>query len=372
MSKTLLILGGYGNTGRLIAELLLKETSVNLLLAGRNVKKAQLYAEILNQQSVSQRVAAIYADAADKESLQKFFSQVELVIAASSTAEYTKNVAEAAIAAKIDYLDIQYSTGKIKILRALQSEIERAGCCFITEGGFHPGLPAVLIRYVAPYFDSLETANVSSLIAIHWKSFTFSEATAVEMVQEFKDFQPLVFKKGHWVKLGWNMYKSINFGRTFGHRYCVPLFFEELRELPQQIPTLNETGFYIAGFDGFTNYLVIPLGILALTIAPNAAKKPFARIFTWSLKNFCRPPYGTILRLEACGIKNGQSSNCCVQLSHENGYVLTAVPVVACLLQYLNGDIRKTGVWCQGNVVEPRQMLRDMARLGIVIEEMEC
>lgn len=35
MNKTFLILGGYGNTGKIIAELLLKETNLNLILAGR-------------------------------------------------------------------------------------------------------------------------------------------------------------------------------------------------------------------------------------------------------------------------------------------------------------------------------------------------
>jgi len=229
----------------------------------------------------------------------------------------------------------------------------------------------VLIRYVVPYFDSLETANVSSLVAINWKSLTISEATVLEMVQEFKDFQPLVFKESQWVKLGWNTYKSIDFGHTFGSYYCVPLFFEELRELPQQIPTLKETGFYIAGFDWFTNYLVIPLGMLALAVAPNTAKNPLARVFIWSLKKFCKPPYGTILRLEARGVKNGKFLNRNVQLFHEDGYVLTAVPIVACLLQYLNGNIRQTGLWCQGNLVEPNQMLKDIARLGIIIEQTE-
>ncbi|HIH44074.1 MAG TPA: KR domain-containing protein [Candidatus Methanoperedenaceae archaeon] len=38
-NKTFLILGGYGNVGRVLAQLLLQETDLNLVLAGRNVKK---------------------------------------------------------------------------------------------------------------------------------------------------------------------------------------------------------------------------------------------------------------------------------------------------------------------------------------------
>ncbi|MDK1029872.1 MAG: hypothetical protein QGD96_11180 [Anaerolineae bacterium] len=50
-----------------------------------------------------------------------------------------------------------------------------------------------------------------------------------------------------------------------------------------------------------------------------------------------------------------------------DAYVLTAVPVVACLLQYLNGNIRRAGLWFQANLVEPKQFFDDIERLGVGI-----
>jgi saccharopine dehydrogenase (NAD+, L-lysine-forming) len=41
MQKKVLILGGYGNTGFLIAKLRLQESDVQLVIAGRNLSRAQ-------------------------------------------------------------------------------------------------------------------------------------------------------------------------------------------------------------------------------------------------------------------------------------------------------------------------------------------
>jgi hypothetical protein len=42
-----------------------------------------------------------------------------------------------------------------------------------------------------------------------------------------------------------------------------------------------------------------------------------------------------------------------------------AVPVVACLLQYMNGTINKPGLCFQATVVEPKRFLDDMKRMGL-------
>ncbi len=54
-----------------------------------------------------------------------------------------------------------------------------------------------------------------------------------------------------------------------------------------------------------------------------------------------------------------------IQLSHTDGYFLTAVPVVACLKQYLTGSIKKPGVWFQANIVEPELFIKDIEKMGI-------
>lgn len=60
-----------------------------------------------------------------------------------------------------------------------------------------------------------------------------------------------------------------------------------------------------------------------------------------------------------------------LMLSHEDGYMLTAIPVAATLLQYLDGSIARPGLWTQANLVEPVRLMRDMQMMGVQIQERE-
>jgi saccharopine dehydrogenase-like NADP-dependent oxidoreductase len=369
--KPLLILGGYGTTGSLLAGLLLKETDLRLVLAGRNIQKAEVAAVELNRTCQEERVAGACADASDAASLKRVFQGVDMVVVASSTAKYAKEVAAAALETGIDYLDIQYSTQKVGVLKSMQDEIEAAGRCFITDGGFHPGLPAALVRYAAQYFDSLEKAVVGSVIKEDWRRLSVADDTLVELLEEINDFVPLIYKAGRWKKAG--MYGmqdalTMDFGREFGKQYCVPMFLEEMRPLPESIPSLKETGFYVGGFNWFVDWLVLPLAAIGIKLWPRTALKPMGRLLRWSLNTFSKPPYGTMLKAEARGARDGRAKAMDITLYHEDGYVFTAIPVAACLLQYLDGSMKKPGLWTQANIVEPDRLIRDMERMGIEVK----
>jgi|Deesub1362A_J573_1020465.scaffolds.fasta_scaffold12355_1 saccharopine dehydrogenase (NAD+, L-lysine-forming) len=366
--KTFLILGGYGNVGRLLAQLLLQETDVRLVLAGRTREKAEAAANQFNSLFKGNRVEARYADASNIASLKQAFKGVDLVIVASSTANFAKKVATAALATGVDYLDIQYSTKKNAVLKSLSGEIEKAGRCFITEGGFHPGLPAALIRYVAQYFDRLEIAKVGSVIKLDWSRWTMTDSTVYEFLEEINDFKALYFKNGQWKKakmLGMMDYISMDFGREFGKQYCAPMFLEEMQSIPETYPSLRETGFFVGGFNWFVDWLVLPLAMITLKIWPHRALRPMGKLMNWGLKTFSKPPYGTMLKVEAYGEKDEKAKAMELTLYHKDGYMFTAIPVAACLLQYFDGFIKKPGLWTQATVVESNRLMEDMERMGI-------
>ncbi len=368
MHKTALILGGYGNAGLLVARLLLQESEVQLILAGRNSSRASLAADRLNRKYGANRVSTKEADAADAKSLEVALEGVDIVVVASSTIDYTRNVADAAINAGADYLDVQLSSpAKLAALNSLRKRIEENGRCFITDGGFHPGVPAAMVRYAAMEFDELQIANVSSAFQLNWKELDFSESTHSEFVDELNNLNALALKEKKWVKIGMKNLPKFDFGALFGERYCAPMFLEELRSLPNAIPSLNETGFYVAGFNWMTDYVIMPIAFAALKIFPEKAKKPMGRLLFWSLRSFSRPPFGAVLQLEAKGVKDEQTSCMRMRLTQDDAYVLTAVPVAACLLQYFEGEIRCPGLWCQANWVEPKRFFDDIERLGVCI-----
>jgi saccharopine dehydrogenase (NAD+, L-lysine-forming) len=221
------------------------------------------------------------------------------------------------------------------------------------------------------------------VIKIDWAGLDFSEDTVIELVEELGDFNPLIFRQGKWQKAGmqnWLTSHTMDFGGEFGRQACTPMFLEELRAMPAampgMLPALQETGFYgghaVGGFNGFVDYVVLPLALVGLKVCPQGLTRPIGRLMRWGLATFSRPPYQTLLKLKARGLKNDQVTKLEITLSHPNGYWFTAIPVVACLRpcrrQYLDGSNRKPGLWMQANLVDPDRLIGDIRRMGVTMD----
>ena len=244
--------------------------------------------------------------------------------------------------------------------------------CLSLNGGYHPGIPAALVRYAATQCDNLQKANVYTVMSPNWKELEFSEATKEEFFRELGEMNSEIYENGKWEKQSWNTYREYDFGEPFHSKYCVPMFLEEMRDLPNVISSLEEVGMYIAGFDPVTTYVVMPFGMMTSAICPRLVTKPMARLFAWSLKTFASPPFGAVITLEAQDAPKEQSNDSSTQaklrvtVSHDDAYVLTAVPAIACLLQLLDEGITTTpGLYYQAEIVEPERFVADLERLGL-------
>lgn len=361
------VLGGYGTAGLAISNLLIRAAPVELVLAGRDGQKACTAAEHLNAGVAGGRVSGLRLDAGDRPALTRAIEAARIVVVASSTIPQCPNVAEAALDAGVDYFDIQLSSRrKLDYLKGLASRIERAGRCFITDGGYHPGLPAALVRYAALSFEEFHSAVTASVMRVPWQRYKFSPASVAEFTEELKEYRPLYFRDRRWAQ-SWAETRVFDFGSPFGKLRCAPMGLEELTTLPDAIPGLRETGFYANAFDAFTSNAVIPLGIVALTYVPKLAPL-FGRLFLWSTTSFAKPPFGVVMIVEAAGVKGGRPEQVHVRLSHEDSYVFTAAPAVACLEQYLSGSIRRPGLHWQANLVQPVAFLQSLEKMGLTVE----
>lgn len=363
-NNTLLILGGYGEAGFAITRLLLQETDVQLILGGRNQEKAERTANQLNTEFSGARVQWRYANAADSNSLAAAIDGVDMLVVCSTTTQYVEQVARAALSAGIDYLDIYYPQQVISALKPLEPSILAAGRCFITQAGFHPGLLAPFVRYAASYFSQYRKAIIGMLMNVRHVG---SLDSAAELVEGIGNYKAYVFKNSQWLLSSYQDRRKIDFGRDFGVRICMPLWFEEMRAMPEQYG-LEETGTYVAGFNWFVDYLVSPLAMILYKFKKGLGTRLLSRLMLWGNHTFSRPPFGVRFKLEAEGEKNGKPSSLEILAQHDDVYLFTAIPTVACLLQYLDGSIRKPGLWLMGHVVEPNRLLKDMERMGVKME----
>ena len=353
----ILILGGYGYTGKLLAKHLLKQTNHMLVLAGRNIEKANTFAKELNDERVSVR----RVDASDANSLRDGLKGVDYLLVAAPTTHQTETVVHSAIEAGVDYLDVQYSQEKIDILKSHEKEISQRNLCFVTEAGYHPGLPSALIRFAAGKLDVIVSALTAGYL--NMSELPYTEAVD-ELMEGFIHYEAQVFKNGAWTKpSSWDM-RKFDFGPELGRRECYSMFFEELRGIPAMYPSLKETGFYISGSNWLSDLIVTPIIMVGLKLFPKRGIRPLGKLMWWAMGK-SKPPYRVALKVEAKGQLNGRQTQVHARCEHEDGYELTAIPVVAFLMQY--DTIRKPGLHMMGHLAEPNRLFQDMESMGAKI-----
>ena len=361
--KTILLLGGYGGTGKPIARWLLKTTDVGIAIAGRNIKEAEEFCAELTKKFQGRNISAVFADVSNYASLVSAFKNINLVIDATTAVSYVQNIAKAALETEIDYLDYHFEQKVVSDLEILRPQIEKSGHCFITQAGFHPGLPATFVRYAAAQFDEMKKA----IIGMAMNAKIEKPESIYELVDMLADFSIDIFKNGKWRKANYLDYKMIDFGKRFGIKMCYPLQMEEMRALPKMFP-LEETGVYVAGFNWFIDYLVMPFAIILSKIKKGLGRHMIAKWLIFGFNNFSKNNRGVAFVLEAEGVKDGKLKKIKILAEHDDAYEFTAISVVACVYQYLKGKITKTGLFMMGHVVDPVYLMKDMEKNGIKIE----
>lgn len=359
------ILGGYGLTGKLLARHLLQQTAAEIVIAGRNLEKAAAFAGQLNGAFAGERVSARRADAADGRQLQRALAEADLLLVAAPTTQHVDTVLQAALAAGVDYLDIQLDAHKLARLKAIAPQIEAAGRCFITEAGYHPGLPAVMVRQAAAQLDTLDSAVVAGYLNMG-HDLPYSNAVD-ELMEAFRHYEAQTYQDGRWTEPGHYTTREIDFGGAIGPRHCFSMFFEEMRDLPAMYPTLRELGFYIASTHWMVDWVITPLVMAGLKVPSPGVSHNLGRLMWWGMQTFARPPYLVMIHITARGRKDGAPATVEIAVSHADGYELTAIPVVASLMQYLDGTARRPGLWYMGHLVEPGRFFVDMAAMGAAV-----
>ncbi len=299
---------------------------------------------------------------ADPASLKQALQGVDFLLVAAPTTHHAQTVVEAAIQAGVDYLDVQLSEEKNEILKAHADEIRDRNLCFVTEAGYHPGLPSAMIRYAAGQMDCPESAVTAGYLNMG-SATPYTEAMD-ELMECFLNYQAMVFKNGRWTKTGSYDIRKFDFGGEVGSRDCYSMFFEELRELPSMFPSLMDVGFYISGAGWLSDTMTL-LVMLGLKLSPRRGLRPMGKLMWWAMTRLSKPPFKVILRVEAKGQNHAQPAQVSAQIEHEDGYELTAIPVVALLMQY--DKVRCPGLHLMGHLAEPKQLFEDMQRMGVRI-----
>ena len=362
-NRTVLVLGGYGGAGSIICKGVLKETEVDIIIAGRRKEEAEEQCKQLNREFSGNRVSWLFADASDLESLRPAFHGTDIVIVCSNTAEHADIVARAAIDSGCDYLDIHFSEAHTPKLLALRDEMEDRGRCFITQAGSHPGMAPAFIRYASSRFESIRKVIIGGTLKI--KKINLEAAKT--FLKDMSESRSLVYRDGKWQKANGKDNLKINFGPDFGRLTCYPTYIYEMEDIPNRFQ-IDEAGVYMSGLNWFVDWFAIIPAYL-LSVAKNKFTLDLLAHFTvWGVSKFTRSPVGFVYKMEAYGKMEGEEKMMEITTFHTDPYVHTAVPIVSCIRQYLEGTIKKPGLWMMGHIVDPDRLISDMERMGIEIQ----
>ncbi|MCU0376777.1 MAG: saccharopine dehydrogenase NADP-binding domain-containing protein [Bacteroidales bacterium] len=364
MKKHIMVLGGYGGVGKVISENLLKHTTTDITIAGRNLEKAETVANRLRKEHPNRQIKTIYADATDRGSLIIALKNVDLVIVATTTPDHIGTIAETAIETDTDMIDILVRGDVVDKLTEFRENIVSKKRIFITQAGFHPGLPAPFIKYAKNKFDDYQTANV---VMVMNSKFEKPESTH-EIINEIGASNAKILKNSLWLKSSYKDALNIQFSEEFGVRKCYPLQMREVYPLEKELGIKN-MGVYSAGFNAFVDNFVFPLTMLLQSIKKGMGTKLSGKLMHWGINKYYTGKPGVEFKLLAKGMKDGLYKDYVLECHSPDAFEFTSLALIACLNQYLDRTINIPGIYLMGNIVEETRIIDDLRKMGVQIRD---
>nr|MDJ0834509.1 saccharopine dehydrogenase NADP-binding domain-containing protein [Gammaproteobacteria bacterium] len=292
------------------------------------------------------------------EDLDQIIDEADLVVGATSRWQDSLILANKAVQASTHYCGTYLSNpDKWHGLRELEASCRSQGTMIVDDCGTHPGVPAAMVRR-AMLHAPLQAAWVGGKFDLDWARLDLSVETATDFMAEIEATDPSILVEGEW-KRGYAHARQFKFKGTQEPANCIPMLMEEMRELAQS-GSVPSTGFFIAGFSPFVDYVVIPVSMLLTKINRKASGK----LLIWALRRFASRPRYAALQLEAEVEGIGDSIRMVV--THDDPYYITAAPVVETIRQVFSAP--KPGVWTQGMFVEPESFFDKLQRMGLDVD----
>lgn len=156
LSKVLII-GGYGNFGSLIAEQLAQDMHIEVLVAGRDFKKAEAFAHSLKS---VQPVLPVMLDVSKDFAASLSLLKPDIVIHTSGPFQgQGYEVARACIAAGVHYIDLADGREFVAHIDSLDADAKAQNVLICSGASSVPCLSGALMDYYAPSFAKIETAE---------------------------------------------------------------------------------------------------------------------------------------------------------------------------------------------------------------------
>ncbi|CAM3789749.1 saccharopine dehydrogenase NADP-binding domain-containing protein [Parendozoicomonas haliclonae] len=237
-----MILGGYGNFGKRIAESLCKLSNITLLLAGRNSSKAEQLCRALHQQGARATLQAAALDISDPffSDRLKALSPDLLIHTGGPFQGQDYRVPEACITAGCHYIDLADDRRFVCDIKTLDQSAKDNNVLIVSGASSVPGLSSTVIDHYREQFTSLD--DIDFAIA-PGNQAERGEAT-VRAILSYTGHPFPIFQKGQWTQTyGWMSPSKRDFGPTIGKRWLADIDIPDLELFPERYSLVNNVRF---------------------------------------------------------------------------------------------------------------------------------
>lgn len=325
MVKRVLIIGGYGNFGRFIAEFLAKDVEVQLILAGRDPQKAQL---LLRQLEAIHPPEIAKLDISKELIISLQTIQPDIVIHTSGPFQRQGyDVARACIELGCHYMDLADGREFVTGITELDAQAKEKNVLICSGASSVPCLSGAIIDHYQQRFLSLEQVRY----AIATAQLTNRGLATIRAVLSYAGKPFTTLKDGEmqpvygWMGMSWRRFWKLNLR---GLSYCnIP----DLEIFPKRYPTVKDIEFK-AGLElKFLHIMLFCLaGLVRCRLLPNLTtfSKPMLRA-SYLFDSFGKDDSGFYMTLSGTG-HDGQPKELTFDLvaRHGDGLSIPCVPSI--------------------------------------------
>ena len=298
-NKKILVLGGYGNFGRLICEHLANRQDIELIIGGRNEAKANQFIASLKKRRAKCECTAFILDIFSERFAQALSVLKPFIVIHTSGPFQGQDyyVPKACVEAGSHYIDLADDRRFVYDFATLNALAEKTGTIAVSGASSVPGLSSVVVDHYANAFAQLDAID---LAIVPGSNVELGEAT----LRGILSYTGHAFKGwdcGHAVdRYGWMDVRRKDFGNVLGKRWLANVDVPDLELFPTRYPGVKTVRFQ-AGHE---------LTIVHLGMAVMGALAKCHVVKRWD--KYTAPMYGLGQKLKRLGSGTG---GMCIELT---------------------------------------------------------
>ena len=358
-----LVLGGYGHFGRIVAGRVAGIDGVSVIIAGRSLSSAEARAARfgaqgaaldLNATSFATQLAALKPD---------------LVISTAGPFQgQDYRVARAAIAAGAHYVDIADARKFVCGIAVLDGEAKARGVLAVSGASSVPALSGAVVDYFAPRFAQVRSIDHGISTSAHVPG---TATVAAILGYCGKSFE--LWRGGTWCSTyGWQWPMCHRFASPVGLRWLSPCDIPDLELFPNHYPGVETVRFH-AGVESAA--LQWGIALLSWTVRARLVRDAAAlaqplRSIALALERFGSGRSAMFVKVSG-DARDGAPLTCVWELYAENddGPNIPCMAAVALTRKLAAGKLAETGAMPCVGLVKLDEYLAELQGLAIRTEE---